>query len=316
MILVHPSAGGQAFSIAPPVYSLSNGGRSENVEDVWGGEPLPWLRSVADPWSADKSINPDARWKVVVRSSDLAHYLGWKEVTSVDLLEDPPGAVIFIRGRGERFRLTKEMFPAEIKDFLDAYGFRRDGEPVHASPFVIDIWLTSPFKDTAGVFEGAIAWMAARGFAVGCNPPTNDMYCPQDHVTRGEMAVFISRVLSLPNPTVDHFADDDGRFYESAANRLFEAGITVGCGTKHYCGDLPIPRGEVAAFLARTLNLPMSSTDHFVDDEGSIFEGAINKIADAQLTVGCNPPDNDRFCPEDYVTRGQMAAFFKRAWGG
>ena len=25
------------------------------------------------------------------------------------------------------------------------------------------------------------------------------------------------------------------------------------------------------------------------------------------------PTDNDRFCPDDFVTRGQMAAFLKRA---
>jgi len=28
--------------------------------------------------------------------------------------------------------------------------------------------------------------------------------------------------------------------------------------------------------------------------------------------MGCNPPTNDRFCPNDYVTRGQMAAFLAR----
>jgi hypothetical protein len=31
--------------------------------------------------------------------------------------------------------------------------------------------------------------------------------------------------------------------------------------------------------------------------------------------VGCNPPDNDRFCPEGPVTRGQMASFLVRALG-
>jgi hypothetical protein len=71
----------------------------------------------------------------------------------------------------------------------------------------------------------------------------------------------------------------------------------------------------MAAFLARILGLPETSTDHFVDDNGSVFEGAINKIGEAGITLGCNPPVNDRFCPTDEVTRGQMAAFFKRVWG-
>jgi hypothetical protein len=30
------------------------------------------------------------------------------------------------------------------------------------------------------------------------------------------------------------------------------------------------------------------------------------------ITVGCNPPGNTNYCPDDNVTRGQMAAFMKR----
>lgn len=33
------------------------------------------------------------------------------------------------------------------------------------------------------------------------------------------------------------------------------------------------------------------------------------------MTKGCNPPVNDRFCPTQYVTREQMAAFLVRALG-
>ena len=50
----------------------------------------------------------------------------------------------------------------------------------------------------------------------------------------------------------------------------------------------------------------------FVDDETSVFEGDINWLADANVTLGCNPPTNDHFCPGDNVTRGQMAAFMRR----
>ena len=39
-------------------------------------------------------------------------------------------------------------------------------------------------------------------------------------------------------------------------------------------------------------------------------------LADAGITKGCNPPANDRFCPDDRVTRGQMAAFLNRAFNG
>jgi hypothetical protein len=46
-----------------------------------------------------------------------------------------------------------------------------------------------------------------------------------------------------------------------------------------------------------------------------MFELAIDRLGTAGITQGCNPPDNDRFCPDRLVTRGQMAAFLARARG-
>lgn len=44
----------------------------------------------------------------------------------------------------------------------------------------------------------------------------------------------------------------------------------------------------------------------------SVFHEDIDAIADAGVTRGCNPPENTEFCPEDNVTREQMAAFMNR----
>jgi hypothetical protein len=55
--------------------------------------------------------------------------------------------------------------------------------------------------------------------------------------------------------------------------------------------------------------------DRFSDDDNSVHEADINRIAAAGITVGCNPPENDEFCPEDTVTRAQAASFFVRALG-
>lgn len=43
-----------------------------------------------------------------------------------------------------------------------------------------------------------------------------------------------------------------------------------------------------------------------------LFHNSIDWLADNGITVGCNPPANTNFCPEDSVTRGQMATFLKR----
>jgi hypothetical protein len=71
----------------------------------------------------------------------------------------------------------------------------------------------------------------------------------------------------------------------------------------------------MAAFLVRALGLTDSGSVDFTDDNGSVFEANIEMLAAAGITKGCNPPVNDRFCPNDYVTRGQMAAFLQRALG-
>ena len=72
----------------------------------------------------------------------------------------------------------------------------------------------------------------------------------------------------------------------------------------------------MAAFLVRALSLSDPGTVDFIDDDGSIFGGSIERLAAAGITRGCNPPVNDRFCPDANVTRGQMAAFLQRALGG
>lgn len=59
-------------------------------------------------------------------------------------------------------------------------------------------WAASSFKDVpkGHLFHDDIAWMAETGVTKGCNPPANDRYCPDDNVTRGEMAAFIHRLES------------------------------------------------------------------------------------------------------------------------
>ncbi len=111
------------------------------------------------------------------------------------------------------------------------------------------------------------------------------------------------------------FIDDDNSTFEPSIEAIFAEGITKGCSDRQqFCPDRPVTRGEMAAFLSRSLNLPAASIDYFDDDDGSIFNGDINKIAQAGITNGCNPPVNSRFCPNKTITRGEMAAFLTRAF--
>lgn len=109
------------------------------------------------------------------------------------------------------------------------------------------------------------------------------------------------------------FVDDDTSTFERDIEAIAAAGITTGCDDDRFCPEQAVTRGEMAAFLERALDLAASGQDRFVDDDGSLFEADIQALAAAGVTTGCNPPENDEFCPDRAVTRGQMAAFLVRA---
>lgn len=72
-----------------------------------------------------------------------------------------------------------------------------------------------------------------------------------------------------------------------------------------------VTRGEMAAFITRARGLPAATDDYFDDDDGHLFERDINALAQAGITDGCG--DGTSYCPDDEVTRGQMAKFLRRA---
>jgi len=58
-------------------------------------------------------------------------------------------------------------------------------------------------------------------------------------------------------------------------------------------------------------SLPPGGT--FLDDDLNIHEGAIEAIAAEGITLGCNPPLADEYCPDEFVRRKHMASFIARA---
>ena len=83
-----------------------------------------------------------------------------------------------------------------------------------------------------------------------------------------------------------------------------------------FCPDQVVTRGQMAAFLVRALGYhDGGGSDLFVDDDESVFESAIDELGTAGVTKGCNPPQNDRYCPNHAVTRAEMATFLTRALG-
>jgi uncharacterized protein YkwD len=168
---------------------------------------------------------------------------------------------------------------------------------------------SDPFTDIAdSKFRSAIIWLAEEGITTGC---TATEFCPKSRVLRDQMATFLTRAMSLSPSAKHYFSDTWSNKHADGINRIAQAGVTRGCDTWRYCPSGRVTRAQMASFLSRALNLPPASRDYFWDDNGNKHEDAINRLAAAGITSGC---DTGKFCPNGSVTREQMAAFLQRAF--
>ncbi|MBL8061825.1 MAG: DUF4082 domain-containing protein [Anaerolineales bacterium] len=110
----------------------------------------------------------------------------------------------------------------------------------------------------------AAAWikqLAAQGITGGCG---NGNYCPEEPVTREQMAVFLLKAKHgfgyLP-PSVGSstgFTDVATDHWAAAwIAQLAAEGITSGCGNGNYCPANAVTRDQMAVFLQRAFNLPL-----------------------------------------------------------
>jgi len=115
------------------------------------------------------------------------------------------------------------------------------------------------FGDTPcpGPFTDWVEALANEGITAGCG---GGNYCPSASVTRQQMAVFLLKTehgsafvppgcsgLFLDVPCPSQYAN----WIEQLANEQ----ITAGCGGGNYCPALPVLRGPMATFLAKTFGL-------------------------------------------------------------
>lgn len=188
-------------------------------------------------------------------------------------------------------------------------------------PYVVEVFMdpieelrvqfSPPFSDDDGsVHEVDIVALYERGITRGCD---DTRYCPERPVTRGEMASLLVRSFGLKGSPGDIFGDDNASVHESAIETLAANGITSGCAPGRFCPDRGVTRGEMATFLTRILDLPAASSAGFKDIAGSPHAAAINSLAASGITKGCTATT---FCPNQGVTRAQVASFLVRALQG
>jgi len=107
------------------------------------------------------------------------------------------------------------------------------------------------FSDDDGHWaEKSLDALAAAGLVRGCDPPANTRVCPDDPVTRAQVAVIVRRALSLEDGP-DAFTDDDGHWAEAEINAVAASGITRGCAEDAFCPDRTMSRAEAATFMVR-----------------------------------------------------------------
>ncbi len=148
------------------------------------------------------------------------------------------------------------------------------------------------------------------------------IYCPDEQVTRAQMAIFIlrgmhGRFYTPPAATGTLFTDIPADYWAAAwIEQLSLEGITAGCGDgTSYCPDNAISRAEMSVFLLRSklggnATPPPATGTTFNDVPADYWAaGWIEQLAEMQITSGCG---NGGFCPEGQVTRDQMAVFIQR----
>jgi hypothetical protein len=109
--------------------------------------------------------------------------------------------------------------------------------------------------DDGSTHEDNINRLAASGITLGCTT-SGHSFCPDEPVTRAQMASFLARAFDLPAASGDAFDDDDHGWstHEDNINRLAATGITRGCTPDgaSFCPAEPVSRGQMAGFLHRS----------------------------------------------------------------
>lgn len=176
--------------------------------------------------------------------------------------------------------------------------------------------------DDGNPHEANIEAIAALGLTEGCNPPLNNQFCPDNLVTRAEMAVFLVQAMGEAGnlPAYQGYFSDvpEGAWYTSWIERLSELGVTAGFpdGTFQPAGT--VTRGQMAVFLVTAFDHVAELTDPtgvFSDvDITEFYADDAELLRTLGITAGC-ATDPLRYCPEDPVRRDHMATFLAKALG-
>lgn len=222
-------------------------------------------------------------------------------------------------GGVDRFRIlgieaSAGLDPNNTTAFITGLTFVGDGNftgTMH--PIIATVFNDVPIGYWADDFIMAIY---DDGITTGCsqNPLR---YCPEDDVTRGQMAAFIIRAKYGENfsyTATPYFTDvPSTHTFFKYVQKLKDDGITSVSGT--YGVDNEVTRGQAAAFIIRAKygeNFTYTQTPYFTDVPSTHgFFKYVQKMKDEGITAV-----SGIYMVDNIVPRDQMAAFLTRAFLG
>ena len=170
-------------------------------------------------------------------------------------------------------------------------------------------------------FFGDLEFFAQAEVTTGCAP---GLYCPDGSVTRRQMAAFLERTMRASNwtpPTEASLFLDviEGSTFAGHIEALRIDGITSGCTPTDYCPESPVTRAQTAVLLMRarcgSTYVPSAPASQTFEDVplSHPFAAYIHNMHSLGITDGCATQPL-RYCPEQPVSRGQIAKFIERAY--
>jgi hypothetical protein len=157
-------------------------------------------------------------------------------------------------------------------------------------------------------FGPAVEALYEAGVIQGCE---DGRFCPDDVLTRAQMATVLTGALDLPYVSTSVFVDVDDNVHLDGINALAASEITLGCTPTAFCPSDEITRAQLSSLLVRGFDVPETDSVFF-DDVGGVHEAAVNRLAAVGVAAGCTDSLVD-FCRNEPLLRWQAALFLARA---
>ena len=175
--------------------------------------------------------------------------------------------------------------------------------------------------DDRNVHEANIERIAVWRITLGCDAQDATKYCPDAQITRRQMSAFLHRAVSqrwtIQAPEGIQLDDvETGEWFRPFAEWVVSVGAFTTTNNLFNPGGV-VTRADMAIMMIGAfphLNAVEVETSRFGDVEGldPAVLAALEGMFQTGVTRGCSTEPLN-YCPNQPVTRAQMASFFVRA---